>query len=502
MKNKMNFKIIESICFVSIILIMFSCKQGFDDNETFSAGVQNTQLESPVIDATCFSTVTLSDGTENVKVTWPVVYGAGGYLFNLNIIDDPDNPEVVMQDSIVDGCSMVFEKLEDTTYEVSVLSLGNEKLNNTDAANATIYEYTTLIEATTIPEGEEIASYIEENMVSSDTEIAFELEAGKTYYLNSLIDFGLNTVTFRGNKTNRPTVIIGADGGIMTQGGLKVKFINFDCTNMETEVGVIGFGKEPDESISITSLGYTAAGANQSGYVIQNPVIIQECWFKNVNKSLVYGNKKNWSLLDFRIDDCIVQLNNATSNSVINMYGASNGNFKSFTVRNSTFYNIAANSSGYFYRLSNSSNAQPKKLFGDANNAGYVTFTNNTFVQTMTGKDFGNNICNTNTITTTVTDNIFYDVFRLYQGFATQGTRTYSGNTIRGVTNSVNSNDNGGRKDSNSNPLATEDADMSFEQTDFTKELDLDAENGGLNFKPTGGTLTVGNLSGDPRWLE
>ena len=40
------------------------------------------------------------------------------------------------------------------------------------------------------------------------------------------------------------------------------------------------------------------------------PVIFQECNIKNLPNSLIYGNKQPWSLRDFRITDCLIQLNN------------------------------------------------------------------------------------------------------------------------------------------------------------------------------------------------
>lgn len=59
--------------------------------------------------------------------------------------------------------------------------------------------------------------------------------------------------------------------------------------------------------------------------------------------------KKPWTLRDFRITDCIVQMNNAGSNGVINLYGAT-GTIKDMTIKNSTFYNLVKNSSAYFIR--------------------------------------------------------------------------------------------------------------------------------------------------------
>lgn len=52
-------------------------------------------------------------------------------------------------------------------------------------------------------------------------------------------------MTFRGNQDNPPTVIIGTEGGFVTEGGLKIKYVNFDCSAMETQTGVLTLGNAP-----------------------------------------------------------------------------------------------------------------------------------------------------------------------------------------------------------------------------------------------------------------
>jgi hypothetical protein len=486
-------------CYLSALMLACSCNPSADYDEQFSGGVTNAQLESPQIDETCFSTITNSDGSESVKLTWPVVFGAGGYNCNINIVNDPDNPVGVVTDSIVDGCSIVFDKLEDTKYEIKLLSLGNSELNNKEAKTATSYAYSTLIPATTIPVGQDIAEFINNNLKNDGSEQAFELVGGASYTMNGSVDFDLNKMTVRGDMSNHPTVTMGADAYFMTQAGLKVQWINFDCTSM-TSTGLITLSGNPSETISTETLGYKKDGANQNGYVINDPVIIQECHIKNLQNSLLYGNKKNWSLRDFRIKNCIAQLNNAGSNPFIHLQGASNGLIKNMTIENSTFYNLVKNSSAYFIRYSNQSNAQPKKIFGDSDNSTTHVISHCTFAKTFSNKDFANNMPNTNTVKTTVEYCIFYDVFRLYQYIQTQSYMLTPGNTIFGVDGGTpNSTDTGGRKDKLGNPYATlEDPDF---VGPFLQEFDLTQDKGGVNFKPQG-EVAVSNKSGDPRWYE
>lgn len=51
-----------------------------------------------------------------------------------------------------------------------------------------------------------------------------------------------------------------------------------------TGAGFLTLSGEPSETISIKSLGYDKDEANQDGYIINKPVIIQECNIKNLQK--------------------------------------------------------------------------------------------------------------------------------------------------------------------------------------------------------------------------
>lgn len=493
--NKPNFSRVFFAAGVS--LLSMACAEGVDPDE-FVSDVMNTQLESPVISESDFSTIVNSDGSESVKVTWPLVKGAGGYLVNLKIVDDPANPQVLVADSLVDGRSIIFPKLEDTRYELSVQTQGNPKLNNQSAAAPTVYAYTTLVPAVTIPAGTDIAEFLNANLRPGEPNQAFELEAATEYTWNGEVNFELTPVLLRGDKLRRPTVVFGESGVLMTQAGLQVKNINFDCGQIKA-TGVITLSPNPDASISTETLGYKADGANQNGFVINDPVMITNCNFKNVKNSLLYGNKKNYSLREFRITECIVQLNNSGDKPVIHLQGGQNGLIKEMMIRNSTFYNLVKNSKAYFIRYSNSSNAQPKKIFGNSDNSSTHVISHCTFAKTFSNKDFANNMPNTNTIKTTVEYCVFYDVFRLYQYIQSQSYMLTPGNTTWGVDGGKpNNNDIGGRKDKKGNPYAT------LEDPGFTEpfaEFDLAQPKGGVNFRPTG-EVAVENRSGDPRWYE
>lgn len=486
MKSKMKIKMkaVGSICCLSMVLFVGSCAGDGFDKETFSGGVTNTQLSSPKIGDSSFSSLTNSDGSEKVKVTWDVVYGAGGYLFNVNIVDDPSNPVEVIKDSLVDGCSVIFDKLEDTKYEVSVKTLGNESLNNKEAESASVFAYSTLVPAIAIPEGQDIAEFIKANLQPSDKEQGFELEAGKTYTLNGLIDFGLNQVTFRGDKAHRPTVVVGATGGLITEGGLKVKFVNFDCSAMSTtgsQVGLLTLGDAKTSGAPATEKG--------SAYLISNPIIFQECNFKGVNNSLIYAGKDNgpWGVQDLRVTNCIVELNNGSSSKpIINFEDNGGRAIKALAITKNTFYNLQTNSKAYFIRLNNASNAQPGKTWNDT--SGSVTITNNTFFQTMSNKDFANNVASINTVITTIKYNIFYNTYRVSK---------IAGNTTKAISDNYlfsSGDTNVGALDNTDKTYGTE------ENPAFIGPVDQDPSQ--VNFAPASSTAAYASQAGDPRWYK
>lgn len=492
----MKTKFIGGILLLSAVLLATSCERGVDE-ESFVSGVTNAQLESPKIDDSSFSTLTNSDGTESVKVTWPVIEGAGGYLFNVLCTSNPEdesvsseNPLVIVQDSIIDGCSVTFAKIEDAVYNISLKTLGNEKLNNKDAAEATTFAYSALVPATTIPAGSDIAEFIKDNLQDSDKEQGFALEAGASYTLNSKVDFGLNQVTLRSTATDgvRPTVTVGAEGTLMTQAGLKVKFINFDCTASGQKAFLL-LSDNPDASISTESLGYKANGANQNGFVINKPVLIQDCNFKNINNSFLFGNKKPWSLRDFRIMNSILQFNNSGSQAMFDLSGGGNGLIKNFMIKNSTIYNIQEESGVFFIKYSSGSNAQPKKIFGTNDDSAIITFANSTFFQTNIQKRFADQAPNYNKYVADLKNNIFYDCWALNKFIQSQfDVSACGGNILFGEKTKLESND---LKYTNGTELDPQFAGPT------AQELDLTQENGGVNFKPQASGAAD---AGDPRW--
>ena len=505
MKKMTLKKLFGGICCAAMAMFAVSCAQGVDD-ETWTSGVSGVQLESPAADAIAFSLATDASGNEKVKVQWPVSMGAGGYEITVLNVNDPENPEVVVDHETVDGCSFLFPLAEDTNYEVSVLTLGNEKYNNAGAAAATTVPYSSMIGGVTIPAGTEIGQFITDYMAQHldeykanlaadpNFEWAFDLERGAAYTLEVSADFGPIPVRLRGTQGNRPVVTVGENAALRPSNGLKIKNVNFDCTSMKGAAGARGLISmmiDPDESL-----------AQGQAYYCEKPIRIESCWVKELPVSLFNIDECAWGINELRVSDCIVQLNNRFDNawktvlcghSGTGRYLGTNsakwyGGIANTMILNSTIYNIwpsdTIKNSAYFIRFSNQ---DISKWYGSYN--GVFDIKNSTLVRTTPNKDFGNNIANKAQYVITFENSNFWDCYRL-QKVKRGGTYVWKNNTIWGVINSVDSTD---KKE-----IATEE-NMGFTDENIFKVLDFTQPNGGVNFTATG---TISSTIGDPRWLN
>ena len=502
MKKMTLRKLFGGLCCAAMVIFAASCAQGVDD-ETWTSGVSGVQLESPAADAIAFSFATDASGNEQVKVVWPVSMGAGGYEVTVYNVNDVDNPEIVVDHEVVDGCSLLFPLSEDTNYEVSVLTLGNEKYNNTGAASATTVPFSTMIGGQTIPAGTEIGQYITDWMTAhadeyaaaiaadANFEWAFDLERGAAYTLSVPAKSGLIPIRLRGTQGNRPVVTVSETGCLSPAAGLKIKNVNFDCT-AATALGLILMDD------SRTDVPVNSNKVMQCPY----PIRIESCWVKELPKALFNIGYGAWGVKEFRMSDCMVQLNNKNDDqwtTFINAWqnkGISNGvegaswygAILNTYVLNSTIWNRSESATlkdkNYFIRFANQS---IDKAVGSYN--GVFEIKNSTLVRMVPRKDFGNNIANKAQYVITFENTNFWDCYRL-QKVKRGGTYVWKNNTIWGVFNSVDSTD---KKE-----IATEE-NMGFTDENIFKVMDLTAENGGVNFKATG---SISSTIGDPRWLN
>lgn len=479
-------------------LMLASCAEDGFTEEQFVSSVTNSKLTNPEL---TFGSQVNSDGSESVIVKWETVAGAGGYEYEAYNVDDPTKP-VELAKGTVDGTSFTFPKAEDTNYEVKVHTMGNTRLNNTEADAPEAVKYSTLVPAITIPAGQDIAEFVAANMQDSENEQAFELEAGGQYTCNTAVDFKTNKMTLRGNKLDHATVVMGEKAAIFTSAQLKVKFIKFDCSAINRKGGVIEMSPEPPASCSAEA---QKVGAGKNGgkpadvYILQDPIVIQDCAFKNVCDGLFSVGECSWGIADVRVMNCVVQLNNdgmKNSNGAI-ICGFSNsfkapsggsfwyGGIKSITIKESTIYNIVSNSKNRMFRFNNK---DLDRAFPTAD--GSCTMMDNTFVRVYDKKEFGNNTPNRKEYVITFDNNIFYDCFRLQKFIQGNCTKTFHQelNTIQGIANSVDGTDKG--------KYATEE-EIGIDVAETKKELDFTQPNYGINFKATG---AISSTIGDPRW--
>ncbi|KAB4461545.1 DUF4957 domain-containing protein [Bacteroides thetaiotaomicron] len=326
------------LAFVVAVLLFSGCTIGYDENATWTSNVKNAQLESP----TEVIVANNNDGTATIK--WNVVEGAGGYEVSFYNVDNPEEKVPVGEENeFVDGCSVTRDIGDDTKYLACVRTLGNTQLNNTEAKAAAEKDFTTLIETTgTIPVGTDIAEYFKANpLPDSATELAYDLVAGGTYTMNDVVDFGARAVTFRGDKVNHPKVTFGESARFVTCAGLKIKFIDFDCNAASSGSSSNSFILLSNDA---SGAGLTASAPGQ--FVITDPIMIQSCEVRGINRHLIYCNSTSYCVKQFTVNDCILGFNQ--SNIIIHM-NSSNAFIAHLAFQNSTLYSTVASNQRFIH---------------------------------------------------------------------------------------------------------------------------------------------------------
>ena len=377
MKLKNEIRIIVNCLLVTIVLLVTSCVDGFKENEVFSSDVRNTTLQSP--DSIVFTPSTANDTL--ITISWPVVFGAGGYQVSFYKVDDPAHPVPVgIENQVVDGCSTTRLKLADTKYKAVVKTLGNTTYNNKDAVAATVKTYSTLVPANAvIPTGTDLYAYFTANPITaSKADQVYELEIGGTYTMTGDIPTGQANVTIRGNKVTHPTITMSSCVFISDGAGFNLSTIDFDCSNF-TGKGLITF----NATLNTASPNYLA-GWPGIAVPITSPVSVRSCKIKGLAAPLIFDNGMKYALGTCIISDCIIGQNTSTK-SLIAMTG---GIIKDLTLTKSTFYNTQVATGGYTIQYVNSTNVL--KITGSGWAASSQTLTNCTFWQMNTQNKIAN----------------------------------------------------------------------------------------------------------------
>lgn len=481
-----------------LIFLICSCADGYDSPDGFDSGVRNTQLVTP--DSVSF--VVSTDG-KSATVSWPLVFGAAGYEVTFCNVDDPENPQIIdgFDKKLIDGSTMTVSVAEDSKYEFSIRVIGDTSKGNKDDDEPKVYNFSTLVPSIAIiPSGTDISMYMQEHPLDTlEEEVAIDLEPGGEYTVSDTIDFGPHNLTFRGDKIHRPVVKMQGKGTIMSYSGLKLKYINFDCSE-STAQGVVGMSvKNLPEEIKSQNLGYTRNGSPINNiYIVRDPFYIAHCWFKDIPNALLFDNTIDCAWWYVTVDDCIVQLKSEGGTGLFCLQNKGRI-IKNLKLTNSTFYNILDNSKAYFLRYSNSSNANPQKVFGNATgpmSTQSITFSNCTLSKVYSGQKFVNNLNATGQVLT-IDHTIFYDIHSVRQLPRFGGNKTFKFNFWWGVTKI--DKDDMTQKDSYGTPFAM-DYDPSF-RGNILQSMDFSLPNGGVDFTPQEYEIVV-NRAGDPRWLE
>ena len=372
-------------------LLLASCAIGVDGDESFSAGVSGTQLTSPSADKITFTSNV--SGTE-VTITWPVVMGAGGYEVSFYDMNDPNNPVAVGDENeIIDGCSTTRSIAEDTQYEFRVRALENTEYGNAGAAEPTVAEWDTYLPSVgTIPSGTDLSTYFA-NLSTTEVagnEVAYELEAGGNYTMSDDVNFDKHWLTLRGDRNNHPKVTITGDAKFTTTAGLKIKYIDFDCS-ASTADAFLAMSSTPDPAL-----------ANGSNYYLTNPVSIESCDFKGVHGYLVGDGSKSYYLSSLTISDCRIELD---TESCSNVFRFNSGFIITFTMEDCTVWELG-NSRDYFLRYSS---GRPTNI--NASLKSTVAYMNNTFYNVCKNGKWGNygGLGARDYCIWVLTDNIFVD---------------------------------------------------------------------------------------------
>lgn len=483
-------------------LAVTGCADGYDSPEGFDLGVRNAQMESP--DSISFLVST--DG-ESATVSWAVVPGAQGHEVTFMNVDDPQNPVIVdgYDKKIVDGSKFTVTVAEDSKYQMLIRTLGNKNLNNKDAVEAKTFDFSTLVPSVmTIPSGSDIYEYIQEHPLDSvGGEVAIDLEPGGTYTLTGQVDFRYQQLTFRGDKVNWPTVNVVGNGSFATYGGLKFKFLKVDMTEATAQSFIFMSPNPPDEIKCENLPGYVGEKLSKGTYMVEQPVYLAHCWFKNLPHSMLHDNSVNCAFWYFTVSDCIVQMNNTTNSNVgfVNLYQAGKS-VKNILIEKSTIYNIVDNDAACFIRYQNESNSQPEKTYGTFNSE-YQShgwkFLNSTLAKCYTGWRFCNNVRG-NDFTLNIDHTIFYNVAQLYR-MTGMGSKTFRFNFFWNDKQDDKDRNNSAT-DTNKAPFASEYEPQFGGNSEATvaQELDLTKPNGGVDFTPKEYQIVM-NRAGDPRWL-
>ena len=357
-------------------LLALSCADHYDGDESWSPQVQNATLQSP--SPSDIKVVSSPDGS-SMTISWPVVYGAGGYSIALYNVNDPANPLRVRTDTI-DGCSITTSREEDTNYSLSIRTLGNQKYNNHEAPESTELLFNTFLPTyMEIPDGSDLKAWFEANPIPEDStsHLCYDLAPGGSYTVSGKIAFGGHQVTLRSSsKANYAYITMQAGSCFDTFAGFTLKYLNIDAT--ELNHSLISFSDEPADSI----LNSYPTSKTANFYFIVDPVVVQGCNIGKLGTSIVASNSTKYDVRVVNITNTVVEIDKTTAaaNTAPFVYMKS-GYITDFSIKNSTVFSRERNDVFFIQH-----GGRPKDLGDDEQRL--VSITNCTLANIAWNKNF------------------------------------------------------------------------------------------------------------------
>ena len=479
-------------------LLTTSCAtDGYDDDERFDNGVSGQVLASPSAESI---TITPSADGKTQTITWPVVMGAGGYLFSFYDVTNPNEP--IVKDSLVDGCSVTVKREEDMYYRVDLRAKGSAKSNTSDASEATQKEFSTYTPTfKTIPAGTELKAWFEANPTPGDSigvNLNYDLEAGGQYTLDGTLDFNVQAVTLRSNsKTNPATINFTGEACITFAAPFNMKYMNVDCTQQvisSTNHGIFAFSKDPSAAPTGTDIDAKYKWANP---LIEKPVTFASSTFKNVRSYFFWDNQQAVCAMTMLVDNCVVQLAPEKAFGGGVFWTNKGGHVNELYITNSTFYELPDNEGDYKY-FYQAGMVSGEEIYADKNVAtNTVSYTNSTFYHVAWNNGqwgnynrMGGRACSH----WIMTDCIFVDCStgggvarRFLHGKKNQTYVTFANNTYMKADGTFQD--------------ITDDGSHDYDTSGTTIEQDPQFANPAAGDFHISGATQVARRTGDPRWL-
>lgn len=330
--KKSQFLATTKACLLAVAssgLLLTSCaSDGFED-ETFDSGVNNTQIQNLTEDQI---TITPSADESKTIIKWKVVNGASGY--DCKVYNTTSGSNVVVLDSLVDGCEFMVNRDEDCYYLLTIQPKGDTARGNSDAAQMTSKKFNSFSETfATIPDGTDLAAYFEANPVSTTPagkELCYDLEPGGNYTLTGNVNFGGQRITLRSTQRSNPAnLTIGEDACFITFNGMAMKYLNINAA--AANKSIVSLTDSPNDSIK--------SKESSSYYVVTVPFVFKGCTISSLATSILATNSTKYNIRNLVVNDCVIQLDEtaATANTGAIVYIKS-GYITESAYKNSTIY--------------------------------------------------------------------------------------------------------------------------------------------------------------------